>query len=110
MNHMFGSWLCGLIKSCKSLIYTGIAALCWAIWCSRIDTVFQKTKNQTSLQIIFMATYLTRACAILHKEEDREAIAAACRMLETVAIDFLQQMGGCLAIGLACNLFPTLLR
>ena len=86
MNHMFGSWLCGLAKSCKSLVYTGIAALCWAIWRSRNDTVFQKTKNQTSLQILFRATYLTRAWAILHKE-DREAIAAACRMLETVAMD-----------------------
>ena len=93
VNHMFGSWLCGLTKSCKSLVYTGIAALCWAIWCSRIDTVFQKTKNQTSLQIIFMATYLTRACAILHKEEDREAITAACRMLEMVAMDLYATNG-----------------
>ena len=61
VNHMFGSWLCGLTKSCKSLVYTGIAALCWAISRSRNDIVFQKTKNQTSLQILFRATYLTRA-------------------------------------------------
>ena len=49
VNHMFGSWLCGLTKSCKSLVYTGIVALYWTIWRSRNDIVFQKTKNQTSL-------------------------------------------------------------
>ena len=76
VNHLFGSWLRGLTKSHKNLVYTGIAALCWAIWRSRNDTVFQKTKNQTSLQILFRATYLTRAWTILH-EEDREAITAA---------------------------------
>jgi hypothetical protein len=60
---------------------------------SRNDIVFQKTKSQTSLQILFRATYLTRAWAILHKEEDREAIATACRMLETVGMDFFATNG-----------------
>jgi len=32
--------------------------------------------------------YNDAAWAILHKEKDREAIAAACRMLKTVAMDF----------------------
>ena len=87
-------WLCGLTKSCKNLVYTGIAVLCWAIWHSRNDIVFQRTKNQTSLQILFRATYLTRAWAILHKEEDSEAIATSCRMLETVGMDFFFATNG----------------
>ena len=82
-----------LTKSHKSLVYTGIAALCWAIWHSRNDIVFKKIKNQTSLQILFRDTYLTRAWAILHKEEDREAITAACRMLEMVAMDLYATNG-----------------
>ena len=82
-----------LTKSHKSLVYTEITAVCWAIWRSRNDIVFQKTKNQASLHILFRTTYLTRAWAVLHKEEDREAIAAACRMLETVAMDFYATNG-----------------
>ena len=82
--------------------------MCWAIWRSRNDTVFQKTKNQTSLQIIFMATYLTRACAILHKEEDREAIAAACRMLETVAMDLFATNGWMFSNRFGLESFPLL--
>ena len=61
VNHLFGSWLRGLTKSHKNLVYTGIAALCWAIWRSRNDIVFQKIKNQTSLQILFRTTYLTKS-------------------------------------------------
>ena len=45
------------------------------------------------MQILFRATYLTRAWAILHKEEDREAIAIACHMLEIVAMDFFATNG-----------------
>ena len=60
---------------------------------ARNDIVFQKTKNQTFLHIFFSTTYLTRVLTILHKDEDREAIAAACRMLETVAMDFYATNG-----------------
>ena len=62
---------------------------------ARYDIIFQKTKNQTSLQIFFSTTYLTRVLAIIHKDKDREAIAAACRKLETVAMDFYATNGWC---------------
>jgi hypothetical protein len=35
------------------MIFTGVAALCWAIWTSRNDLVFDKTPMVTFLQVMF---------------------------------------------------------
>ena len=53
----------------------------------------KKLKTKHPCRPFFRATYLTRAWAILHKEEDREAITAACRMLEMVAMDLYATNG-----------------
>jgi hypothetical protein len=54
VKHVFGSCLLGVTsKIKKNMIFTGVAALCWAIWTSRNDLVFDKTPMVTYLQVMF---------------------------------------------------------
>jgi hypothetical protein len=58
----------------KNLIIIGVAALCWAIWISRNDLVFNKTPMVTYLQVLFRATHWLRFWGHLQKVEDQEII------------------------------------
>ena len=58
--HMFGSWLQGVRWKKRSLILMGVSAVCWAIWLSRNDIVFDKASIQSCLQIFFRATHWIR--------------------------------------------------
>jgi hypothetical protein len=40
INHMMRNWLTGLDNKTKNLIYVRVAALIWAIWCTRNDIIF----------------------------------------------------------------------
>ena len=59
----------------KSLIFTDVSAVCWAMWLSRNDIVFDKVNPQPCLQILFRATYWIRFWALLQKEEDMNTIS-----------------------------------
>jgi hypothetical protein len=45
ITNMFGNWLNGVPKMDKANIRMGVSALCWAIWTSRNDLVFNKKKE-----------------------------------------------------------------
>ena len=80
----------GNIKVCFTrglVLYVGHSCLC------RNDIVFHDVKKQTGLQILFRATHLIRTWAILHKEEDRDTIVAACRALESIAMEIFARHG-----------------
>jgi hypothetical protein len=51
--HMFSSWLNGVDKTIKHQILVGVCALCWALWLSQNNIVFDKTKG-----IIFYAGFI----------------------------------------------------
>jgi hypothetical protein len=53
ISHLFGTWLNNQPKNMKGLIWVGTAALCWAIWCCRNDVIFNKTKTNSIMQVIF---------------------------------------------------------
>ena len=53
VDHMFGDWLLGVSRKTKELIMTGIAALCWAIFLSRNDLVFEKCFLKTYMQVLY---------------------------------------------------------
>jgi hypothetical protein len=50
---MYGDWLHGLNTRAKSLIMVGVAMLCWALWLSRNDTVFEKYSSKTYMQVFY---------------------------------------------------------
>ena len=45
ITHMFGSWLFGIKRGHKNLLYMGVSALCWVFWLCRNDIVFDNVKQ-----------------------------------------------------------------
>ena len=56
--HMFGGWSKLGQQKHNLLLLTGAAALCWVIWLTRNDLVFNKCQPKTFLQVLFRATIL----------------------------------------------------
>jgi hypothetical protein len=50
---MFGSWLQGVKWKEKNLILIGVSVVCWSIWLSRNDSVFDKVNTQSCLPALF---------------------------------------------------------
>ena len=47
ITHLFGNWLRGVGTKLKRQLLVGTSALCWAIWLSRNDVVFDKSPTKT---------------------------------------------------------------
>jgi hypothetical protein len=85
---MFGSWLNGIQLKLKELFCVGLTAMSWSIWLNRNDMVFNRSKPNTFMQVIFGATYWTRTWSLLFKDKDvRANLKNACRLLETVVME-----------------------
>jgi hypothetical protein len=54
---MFTGWLGGINKKLKANIIVGASAMCWAIWLTRNNTMFDKAVAPSYLQVIFRRTY-----------------------------------------------------
>jgi predicted Abi (CAAX) family protease len=50
---MLGNWLTCIVKKIRKMIFVGVAALLWVIWCTRNDLVFEKKHFQSFMQVIF---------------------------------------------------------
>jgi hypothetical protein len=87
VRHIFGTWMMGVDSKTKHLVITGVSALCWAIWISRNDLVFDKAPMMTYLQVLFRGTHWLRLWVQLQRSEGAaDLIRRACRRLETVAM------------------------
>ena len=75
---MFGSWLQGVKWKEKNLILTGVSVVCWSIWLSRNDSVFDKLNTQSCLQLFFKATHWIRFWTLLQKQEAQDTVPGTC--------------------------------
>ena len=91
--HMFGTWLQGIKWKERNLILTGVSVVCWAMWLSRNDIVFDNVNPQPCLQILFRATYWIRFWALLRKEDDMNTIPENCQVLESMAMEIFARNG-----------------
>jgi hypothetical protein len=57
VQHLFGPWLRSFSKKQRNLVVIGVAALCWAIWISRNDLVFNKSQFVSILQVVFRGAF-----------------------------------------------------
>jgi hypothetical protein len=57
VQHLFGPWLRSFSKKQRNLVVIGVAALCWAIWISRNDLVFNKSQFVSILQVVFRGVF-----------------------------------------------------
>jgi hypothetical protein len=55
--HMFTGWLNGINKNLMYKMLVGASSLCWEIWLSRNDLVFNITWAITPMQVIFRGTH-----------------------------------------------------
>lgn len=95
INHIFNDRLFGVNKNLRNKILVGTCTLCWAIWLSRNDMVFNNARavTVTTMQVIFKCTYWIRFWALLQKEEDKPHIMQGCRVLETTIMEVFAKKG-----------------
>ena len=76
------------------LLLTGAATICWLIWLTRNDTVFNNCRPKISLQVLFRGTHWLRLWALLlHIDVRREWLVEACQLLESLAMQFFASHG-----------------
>jgi hypothetical protein len=92
-DNLFGPWLASFPHKQRALVLVGVAAFCWALWLSRNDVVFQKSKSKSFLQVMFRGTFWIRSWSILTKEEGRKNLKEGCRWLETFALEIFSRSG-----------------
>ena len=84
-RNMFGNWLRGIDKQFSAHILVGAAALCWAMWLTRNDVVFNNKCVSSPMQVIHVCTRWLRTWSILQKPEDRDLFMMASTRLERTA-------------------------
>ena len=88
VSNMFGNWLNGIDKKTKARIRIGVSAICWSIWNSRNNLVFNRKTNFHVLQVINMATYWIQLWATLLTSDQQGLMVSGCARLLLVAQEF----------------------
>jgi hypothetical protein len=93
VTNIYGAWAQNMNLRSKRLLYVGIGAMFWGMWLNRNDVIFNKTSISSYMQVIFRGTHWARTWALFRKEENRTAIQAACRLVETMTIEIFAKHG-----------------
>ena len=93
IHNLFTRWLEGIDRKMKYQILVGASVICWAIWLTRNDIVFDKALAPSYLQVIFKGTYWTRYQSLLQKEEDRQMMKIGCRTIEIATMEVFARHG-----------------
>ena len=94
MADLFDSWSKMGTSKHNTLLLSAAAALCWAIWITRNEVVFDKCRPKTFLQVLFRGAYWLRQWAKFQRHEDRhEELVQAARHLESSALHFFHSNG-----------------
>jgi len=68
--------------------------VCWAIWLSRNDVVFDKSPTKTYLQVLYRGTHWLRFWAQLQRrDEDKEAVQKACQTIDVLVMQLFANHG-----------------
>ncbi len=57
VNHMFGRWLTCVPKDMRNLLLMGATTLCWSIWLTRDEVIFDNKMVSSPLQVIALVTW-----------------------------------------------------
>jgi hypothetical protein len=93
IHHMFTEWMQGVEKKLRYKILVELCTLCWAMWLSRNDVVFDKMWVSNPMQVIFHGMYWIWLWTLLQKVEHRPQIIWRCRMLETTVMEIFASNG-----------------
>lgn len=90
---MLGNWLTGIGIEERRLIFVGVTALIWAIWCTRNEVVFEKKRYTSFMQAVFRGAYWLQFWSLLQREGAKETVRSASKALEIVALDIFAKNG-----------------
>jgi hypothetical protein len=93
VEHLFGPWFRSFSSKQRNLVLVGLAAICWALWISRNDLVFQKSHYKSILQVIFRGTFWIRTWSVLSNHEGRTILKDGCRALEGASLEIFNKSG-----------------
>jgi hypothetical protein len=91
---MFGRWLNGVNKDDKQKIRIGVSAICWAIWRTRNDIIFNKQIETIFFQVIRRAAHSIQQWVFLLPVEQRESMVIECNRMLVVSQDLFFQTTG----------------
>ena len=94
MDDLFIRWSKLLNKKYNSLLLTAASALCWAVWITQNEVVFDKCRPKSFLQVLFKGTHWLRQWARLQRHDDlRDQLSLAAQHLESSALQFFGSNG-----------------
>jgi hypothetical protein len=85
--NMFCNWLNGVKQEDMTHIRIGILAICWYIWTSRNDIIFNKQKRTNFLQVILRAAQWIQLWAYIFSEDKWGIMDTGCSRLLKVTQD-----------------------
>jgi hypothetical protein len=94
ITNMFGNWLYGVPKKDKNKIRIGISAICWTIWNTRNDMIFNNQEATNFLQVILRAVHWIQLWDFLLPEDERKDMDTGCNRLLAVTQDFYHRATG----------------
>jgi len=92
-THLLGAWIKGFHHTVRNQVLVGVTALCWALWLSRNEIIFERKVPNSYLQVIFRGTYWTRNWARLSKEEEKTSLNECCQRLEACVMEIFSKAG-----------------
>jgi hypothetical protein len=93
ISDLFGAWIKSFSAKQRKHVLLGIGAMCWAIWLSRNNSVFQRSKPHSCLQVIFKSAFWIRSWSILTKEEELRCLLLGSCCLETTTLETFNKFG-----------------
>ena len=87
------TWFEQVDSNMRPLLCVGVSAIVWSIWMCRNYCIFDRKRLYSYLQVIFRGTYWIRFWSLLQKEDGRNHLKWACRLLETVAFEVFAKNG-----------------
>jgi hypothetical protein len=94
IDDLFNRWSKMASNKHNSLLLTTASALCWVVWITRNEVVFDKCRLKSFLQVLFRGTHWLRQWKKLQWHDDRrDQLILAEQHLETSALYFFGSNG-----------------
>jgi hypothetical protein len=96
IDDLFNRWTKTGGNKHNSLLLTVASTLCWAVWITRNEVVFDKCRPKSFLQGLFRgAHWLCQWARLQHCNDQRDQLILTGHHLETSALHFFVPKGGC---------------
>jgi len=94
LDDLFNGWSKTGSKKYNSLLLATASALCWTVWLTINEVIFDKCRPKIFLQVFFRGTYWLRQWATLQwRDNIRDLLTLVGSQLETVVLQFFSSNG-----------------